>query len=61
MIRRLVVQGRMLVRLGIVLVFVVYVLTVSGGSVMGPFSGNGDCQSYRQALGAGGYCLPLWQ
>ena len=46
---------------GIAIALILYVLVAGGGAVLGPFPSNGDCQSYRQALGAGGYCLPLWQ
>ncbi len=47
--------------IGILAALILYVLVSDGGAVFGPFSGNADCQSFRHAPGAGGYCLPLWQ
>ncbi len=45
----------------ILVTLILYVLVSGGGAVFGPFIGNADCQSFRYELGAGGYCLPLWQ
>jgi hypothetical protein len=48
-------------RMGILVALILYILVSDGGVVLGPFNANGDCQSYRQEIRAGGYCLPLWQ
>jgi hypothetical protein len=48
-------------RMSIAIAFVLYVLITGGGSPVGPFNTNAECQSFRHDLGAGGYCLPLWQ
>lgn len=48
-------------RMGMLVALILYMLVSDGRAVSGPFNANGDCQSYRQEIRAGGYCLPLWQ
>ncbi len=38
--------------MGVLVALILYILVAAGGIVLGPFSGNGVCQSYRFEVGA---------
>jgi hypothetical protein len=53
--------GGDIMRKGIVVALIMYVLISGGGAMFGPFSSSVDCESYRVNQGSFVYCLPLWQ
>ncbi len=53
--------GEEVMRKGIVVALMIYILVSKGGAVSGPFNSSVDCESYRINRGAFAYCLPLWQ